>query len=203
MIVNSGAVNTAEVNGIGGSTVFPPTFTARKVVKSTHITCVLTASGFSDLVIPLSSISGSLTATTDSLLIVCPNGFDFGTGIVERSSGEFQLFTTETFIDNSSITTESSVFQVSGITADWGVNRWSVSLRGTNEYVVELPKSYTAVGVSTVNTNASGKSRIKMSVNPELKINDTLIFNDDSVIIVRVITYTINPNGMYMTVSEA
>lgn len=202
MIVNDSAINAVEINGIGGELVFAPVFIDRPEIRTSRIICTLSASGFSDVVIPISSITGSLTDLTSTFLIVCPNGLDYAVDIIERASGYFVLTTIEEFSDNTTASVDSDKFAISTITSDQGIRRWSVSIQGKFVNEFKLPNSYNASGLSTISTNGLGKSRIRVDYNPSMRPKDTMLYNNTEMV-VGVISYTISVSAKYMTVSES
>lgn len=190
----------------GADVVIPVELVTKKILSAIRFVCTITgtADSLSDVVIPISSLSGSLTVTgVNSLLVVCPDGSTFGADIVARSNGGFIITTVEVYTDGTTANVDSEEYTFSGITSDRGSRNWSFSLRGKNTESPVLPFRYLATGISILTINADGKRRARADYLSNIRPGDTLTLLNDEEIICGVITYNINVASTFMTVTEA
>lgn len=190
----------------GGDIVIPIELVVKKILSSIRFICTITGASDSlpDVIIPIASLSGSLSVTGgNSLLVVCPDGATFGADIVARSNGGFIVTTVEAYTDGTTANIDSEEYTFSGITSDRGGRNWSFSLRGKNTESPALPFRYLATGISVLTTNADGKRRARVEYLSNLRPGDTLTLLNDEEMICGVITYNINATNMSMSVTEA
>ncbi len=211
MSINSGSINSFEINGIinsGGNTVFPAVFVPRKIVFNTAISVLFSGSqdGQQDIIIPVSSINGSITSSgTNSIVVVIRDAKTYSEELSKRPNALFTISSTEFYSDGTSKITQSNQYSLQSAQNDRGAENWSISVRGVSVTPLRTTfNKFNAEGIRIQSVGVDGKTRIRLNYNPELVPGDTIIDNDDNEIIINSITYTINSqsNTFFMTIKE-
>lgn len=206
MLINGGEINGAEINGLFTAPIVIPPIVVKKTISKQNFIATLTgaADGVSDVIIPISSISGSINDVGNhSILIVCPDGFTYGGLISERLNGGFIITTIEVYTDGTSASVDSYEYALSTMASDRGARSFSISLRGTASILETEFDSYIGEGISILSVNTSGKYRVRLDYNSDIRPGDTLIIDDTTNITVGIVKYTISERNMYMTITEA
>jgi len=197
---------TQGVITITGNTPVPePTYAPKKTINGYRFICTITgaADGLDDVIIPISSISGTLNSSgLSSLLIICPNGLLYGSDISDRANGDFIITTTELYTDGTNESTDSANFHIGSIASDRGANSWSISIRGSYTDSAQANLRYDAEGVNSISVNDEGQKRVRLAYNSDIRPGDTLSSDLFSDLIVDRITYTISSINKYMTITE-
>lgn len=177
---------------------------AKKTISQRKYLCTFTAAGESDIVIPVSSITGSLSTLVSSVSVVVPNGVKYAAEIAKRAAGNLVISAIEIYTDGTSAQTDTQSFTVSSISQDKGGRSFSVTVRATATLTpASIPKRVDLQSVVYIRTNEQGKRKVRCGLDKDLLPSDLAALSADDDFIVDRITQVVNGPEMFMELMEA
>lgn len=171
------------------------------VVTAIHYTLKLVASGYSDLVLPMSSFQSRLRQSTPSYLqVVVPSALNYVDEITDRSAGHIVIERGLRWTDGTTQTTEIARVNFETLRIDQGATNDSATLTGHKTTTNSSPKSVTLTGAQT--RSLSGSSiRYRCAIDNTLRPGDTAHINNDS-FIVKSIQFVVSTAEEYMEIEN-
>jgi hypothetical protein len=166
---------------------------------------LMTMPGTPDLVVPISSINGRLrSAGQSTITVVCPDGINYVSGILERIANGFYITLIETYLDGTQAQTDSEIFTGISPNHDRGARNFSVTLTGYSTLTFpSLPRRINIQGVQYQAMQANGSRRVRAGLDKDFLPNDIALLPSGEEIIVDAVTYLIGTRQMSMELTEA
>lgn len=185
--------------------VIAESFAPKKTIAGRRYYCTITgaADGLPDLVVPISSINGTLRYDgLSSYLVVVPDGISYAADIAARANGGFIIDSEEIYTDGTSEITQSVEFNIESQRPDSGGRNFSVSIRGTSSVSNPTPKKLNVYGISFNSLDNSGKRRVRCEPNKDFLQGDTAVLPSGAEFAVELVTHIISATNQIMELKE-
>jgi hypothetical protein len=155
---------------------------------------------------PISSISASFRQTgSGTMTIVCPDGINYGTTIIDQSrvnNHTITIYADEIYSDGT-IETSTFVMTSNSLSYAHGARNFSITINGSVSLdIPTTPRQYVAEGIQYETLQGNGGIRIRCDLNKDIRPKDKILITGNRQIDVGIVQYIISSNTRAMEIAE-
>jgi hypothetical protein len=155
---------------------------------------------------PISSISASFRQTgAGTMTIVCPDGINYGTTIIDQSrvnNHTITIYADEIYSDGT-IETSTFVMTSNSLSYAQGARSFSITINGSVSLdIPTTPRQYVAEGIQYETLQGNGGIRIRCDLNKDIRPKDKILITGNRQIDVGIVQYIISSNTRAMEIAE-
>jgi hypothetical protein len=155
---------------------------------------------------PISSISASFRQTgAGTMTIVCPDGINYGTTIIDQSrvnNHTITIYADEIYSDGT-IETSTFIMTSNSLSYAQGARSFSITINGSVSLdIPTTPRQYVAEGIQYETLQGNGGIRIRCDLNKDIRPKDKILITGNRQIDVGIVQYIISSNTRAMEIAE-